>query len=77
MMLLVIVVTLLKAMRVHKDVTDALIFLIPPMHLYRQLRGAYGLSRAGALVHLLFVLVSAVLVLGIFVALLLLVGALG
>ena len=77
MMLLTILSVLLGAAGVSSDFTEALLFFVPPVHIYRQLRGAYGLSRASALVRLFFVLIAAVLVLGLFIVLLLLIGALG
>lgn len=43
--------------------------LIPPVHMYRQLRGAYGCSRAGALVRTGALLIFAFIALGIFVSL--------
>jgi hypothetical protein len=43
----------------------ALLFLIPPVHMYRQLKGAYGLTRGGALLRTFlligFAMVAAVL----------------
>jgi hypothetical protein len=77
MMLLAILSVLLGAAGVSSDFTEALLFFVPPVHIYRQLRGAYGLSRASALARLFFVLIAAVLVLGLFMMLLLLIGALG
>jgi hypothetical protein len=44
-----------------------LILLAPPIHMYRQLRGAYGLSRGSALWRTALLLLSAVLVLSAFV----------
>ncbi|MBT8427172.1 MAG: hypothetical protein KJO02_03995 [Erythrobacter sp.] len=49
--------------------------LIPPIHLYKHLRGAYGLSRFSAIWRLVVMLVFIVIVLTIFVQLLLLIGA--
>ncbi len=51
--------------------------LIPPIHMYRQLRGAYGLSRPGALWRTVTLLVFANVALSLFAMLLLLLGALG
>jgi hypothetical protein len=48
--------------------------LIPPIHIYRQLRGTYGVGRWGALWRTSVLLVVAVLVLSAFI---LLMGALG
>lgn len=51
--------------------------LIPPLHIYKQLRGAYGISRSGALVRLFFLLIFASIVLSLFVVLLSVLGAFG
>jgi len=51
--------------------------LIPPVHLYKQLRGAYGLSRFSAFWRTMVLLVFITIVLLLFVNLLLLLGALG
>lgn len=53
-----------------------LLMVAPPIHLYNQLRDTYGLSRPATLVRLFFVLVSAAIVLSLFVTMLLLMGAL-
>jgi hypothetical protein len=45
----------------------SLLELIPPLHMYRQLRGTYGCSRIGALVRTVCLLVFAALALLIFV----------
>lgn len=76
MMMLLIMSTLAQIAGAGGSVQAALLMLIPPLHLYKQLRGAYGLSRAGALVRLFFLLASAVIVLSIFATMLLLMGAL-
>ena len=48
--------------------------VIPPLHMYKQLRGAYGLSRFGATVRLMLLLLSTIFVLTLFGVLLLMVG---
>jgi len=53
------------------------IVLVPPLHIYRQLRGAYALSRWSALWRTAVLLLCATLALGLFLALLMLVGVLG
>jgi len=40
--------------------------LLPPIHMYRQLRGAYGLSRFGALVRTVLLVTFATIALGLF-----------
>jgi hypothetical protein len=51
--------------------------LIPPVHLYKQLRGAYGLSRFSALWRTNTLLVFIVIILVLFLDVLLLLGVLG
>ncbi|WP_407352831.1 DUF3667 domain-containing protein [Luteimonas sp. R10] len=75
-MLLTIVLAIAAAVGVGTDLREAVMLVVPPVHLYRQLRGAYGVSRAGALVRLLLLLVSIGIVLATFTALLLLFGVL-
>ena len=50
---------------------------IPPIHMYRQLRGAYGVSRIGGLVRTAALATFGSVVLMVFLALLMLLGALG
>lgn len=51
--------------------------LIPPVHIYKQLRGAYALSRFSAGWRTMVLLVFITIVLGLFLNLLLLLGAMG
>jgi len=53
----------------------ALVF-VPPLHLYKQLRGAYGLSRFGAVLRLFILSILISIVLGLFSILLLMLGVL-
>jgi uncharacterized membrane protein len=46
------------------------LFLLPPIHMYRQLKVAYGLSTAGALVRTLLLIAFATIALGLFALLL-------
>jgi hypothetical protein len=50
--------------------------LIPPLHIYKQLKGAYGLSRFSAAWRTMSLLLFIVIVLALFVDALLLLGAL-
>ena len=52
-----------------------LLGLVPPIHMYRQLRGAYGLGRFGALWRATLLVIVAILVLIIFIVLMALLGA--
>ncbi len=40
--------------------------LIPPFHMYRQLKGTYGLSRGGALVRTFLLVAFSIVALGLF-----------
>jgi hypothetical protein len=51
-----------------------LMMLIPPLHMYRQLKAAYGLTRFGALWRTLLLTVFALMAIGLFVALLFALG---
>ncbi|UUL81877.1 DUF3667 domain-containing protein [Sphingomonas qomolangmaensis] len=78
MSLLFIVLTILGAIGVSMGVLGTIAMLVPPFHIYRQLRGAYRLRRSSALVRmLLLVLVFIQLVFGLFVALVLGLGLIG
>ncbi|MBN1240245.1 MAG: DUF3667 domain-containing protein [Gammaproteobacteria bacterium] len=76
MVMLLIVGTLADAVGVGDGVQAALMMLVPPLHMYRQLRGAYDLSRRAALVRLFLLLFAAAGVLAIFLTMLLMAGAL-
>jgi hypothetical protein len=43
-----------------------LMFFIPPFHMYRQLKGTYGLSRASALLRTMLLLVFTFIALALF-----------
>jgi hypothetical protein len=53
------------------------VLIIPPVHIYRQLKGAYGLSRASALWRTAALLILSFLALSLFAAILLMVGVFG
>ena len=50
------------------DLVQGLLACVPPLHMYRQLRGTYGCSRGGAIVRTLALLVFASIALAIFAA---------
>jgi hypothetical protein len=77
MLLWLIVTSLLRLAWPGSGVIAPILQIVPLIHIYRQLRGTYGLSRRGALLRLFFVLVAATIVLIIFVGLLLILGMLG
>lgn len=56
------------------DLFGLAFLLIPPVHMYRQLRGAYALSRPSALWRTAVLLVFATIALGLFATLLLILG---
>ena len=74
MTLLVVVVTLGSA--VGLAAAPIALFLIPPIHMYRQLKGAYSLSTAGAVVRTLALSFAAVLALTLFAMAMVAVGVL-
>lgn len=52
-----------------------LLFFVPPAHMYRQLRGAYGVSRGGALWRTMLLTLFALVVLVAFIMLMAALGA--
>jgi hypothetical protein len=74
MMIFVVVLSLAAAFGVSDAVWGAALGIIPPIHLYQQLRGAYGLSRFGSWLRLFLLTIGISIVLLIFFALLLLIG---
>jgi hypothetical protein len=57
-------------------ILNTLLVVIPPLHMYAQLRGTYGVSRWGAALRLFFLLIIAVVVLSLFSVLLVVLGLL-
>jgi len=77
MMLFVIVVTLLYDLGVSGWIWGTAIAIVPPLHLYKQLRGAYGISRFGAWVRLFLLSIMITFVLTLFGIILVAIGASG
>jgi hypothetical protein len=77
MVLLLVIVSLLGTMGLRSSLITAVLFIVPPIHMYKQLRGAYRLSAGGAVVRLFFLLVAAVIVLLLYLVALVLLGLLG
>jgi hypothetical protein len=77
MMLLVIVLAIAAMLGAGPALWGTALGVIPPLHMYKQLRGAYGLSRFGASVRLMLLLMATIFVLTLFGVLLLMVGVLG
>jgi hypothetical protein len=77
MLFLVVVLTAVGFAGAPQPVVPIAGTFIPPIHLYKQLRGAYGISRIGALVRTLLLGIFGTVVLSLFLALLMVVGVLG
>lgn len=77
MSLLFITCAILAAIGVSSAIWGFLLVFYPPFHMYRQLRHAYRISRAEALVRVSFLLVFAIISLFLFFAILLALGVLG
>jgi hypothetical protein len=74
MMMFLIVLTLAAAFGVSAAIWGTALGIIPPLHLYKQLRYAYGLSRFGAVLRLFLLTVAITIVLVFFFVLLLMIG---
>jgi hypothetical protein len=77
MMMFLIMLTLAAAFGVSGAIWGAALGIVPPLHLYKQLRYAYGLSRFGAFLRLFLLSIAVSIVLMIFFALLLMIGMIG
>lgn len=76
MMLLVVLLSLAASAGVSGAFWGTALVIVPPVHMYRHLREAYGLSRFGAWVRLFLLLIAISIVLTVFAVLLFLIGAL-
>jgi hypothetical protein len=74
MMLFAVALTLLYDLGVSAWIWGTAIGIVPPLHLYKQLRGAYGVSRFGAWVRLFLLSIMITFVLTIFGVILVAVG---
>ena len=74
MSLLVVVLALLGAAGMSSALLGWAAFLIPPLHIYKQLKGGYSLSRLGALWRTMWMLVFAFVTSTVFVLLLIYLG---
>jgi hypothetical protein len=72
-----ILIVLLRTLFGGSQIWGLMMIAVPPIHMYRQLRGAYGLSRFSALWRTAALLAFASVALGLFMALLLAIGAWG
>ncbi|MES1984801.1 MAG: DUF3667 domain-containing protein [Pseudomonadota bacterium] len=76
MLLLLIVLSVGAYLGVSVAIWGLALMIIPPIHMYKQLRGAYGSSRVGSALRLMVLMVSTVIVLTLFAMVLLLLGVL-
>lgn len=77
MMLFAVIVTLLYDLGVSAWIWGTAIGIVPPLHLYKQLRGAYGVSRFGAWLRLFLLTIMITLVLTVFGVILVAIGMRG
>lgn len=76
MMLFMMLVSLVASLGVPTAIWGLALTFIPPLHMYKQLRGTYALSRAGALLRLFLLSIFIVVVVSLFLTLLLFAGLL-
>ena len=74
MMILFMTLSTASSLGAPGPLLSLLLFVIPPLHMYMQLRGTYGISRFGALVRLFFLLIIAMVVLSVFSVILVIFG---
>ena len=72
-----VALTFVRLAGVSEALIGLALFFVPPLHIYRQLKGAYGLSRWSAIWRTLALLVFAVVATTLFLSVLVLIGALG
>lgn len=75
--LLTVALSLLRVAGLPNPAIVLSLLLLPPVHMYRQLRGAYALGRFGALWRTLLLMIFAVLASSLFMFLLLALGIMG
>lgn len=77
MMILLVILTLAGVAGLSSGLVVAALVFLPPLHLYKHLKGTYALSRSGAAVRLMFLMLFAGFAAVIFIMLLLVLGLLG
>ena len=77
MLMLVTVLTIIGYAGVAEPIVPLLGVFVPPLFTYRQLRGAYGVSRFGAIVRTFALMTFGVTVLAVFIVLLVALGVMG
>jgi hypothetical protein len=76
MTLLFIVLSLLQVAGVASGLLALIVLIVPPLHMYRQLRGAYSLRRRSALWRVVALYLMILVILALFLQVLLVLGAL-
>jgi hypothetical protein len=76
MMLLMIFVSLLGLVGAGSGFIALIMMFVPPVHIYKQLRGTYGSSRFGAFARMCLLLFAALIVLSLYLLLLVFIGQL-
>ncbi|HEV7233615.1 MAG TPA: DUF3667 domain-containing protein [Sphingorhabdus sp.] len=77
MTLLATLATILMTLGAAGATLASLLFFVPPIHIYKQLRGAYQLSRFGAFIRMFLLTISATIVIVLFALLLIGLGLVG
>lgn len=77
MLFLVVVLTVAGFIGLAEPWVPLAAVFVPPLHIYRQLRGAYGVSRAGGIIRTLALGLFGAIVLTLFLMLLVALGVLG
>jgi hypothetical protein len=77
MSLAAIALSLLGLLGLPEGIALLAVLIVPPVHIYRQLKGAYGLSRASALWRTAALMVLSLLAITLFAAILLFLGVFG
>jgi hypothetical protein len=77
MSLAAIALSLLRAIGFPGSIVLLAFLIVPPLHMYRQLKGTYGLSRASAAWRTLALLLLSLIAISLFAAILLMLGVFG
>ena len=72
-----VALTFFRLLGISEAIIGLALVFVPPLHMYRQLRGAYGLSRWSAIWRTIALLVFATVTTSLFLGLLVLIGVVG
>jgi hypothetical protein len=72
-----VALTFLRLVGISEAIIGLLLVFVPPLHMFRQLRGAYSLSRWSALWRTLALIVFAAMATSLFLGILVLIGVIG